>query len=194
MMDLHHLPNQRPGEKVLLFLRRHWMTPTEIIFYMILLYIVPFGVVSIFLEPLTTYIGHPVFGPLITIVGSMYAMGVWLFGFMEITDYYLDTWIVTNERILNIEQKGLFTRVASELHLSAIQDATSEIHGMLRTLLNFGNVHIQTAGEKTRFIFKDIPHPEKIREQILHCVDEDKQRHQHELVAAAAGTEGEGKR
>lgn len=186
-MDLHHLPNQRPGEKVSLFLRRHWITPLEIIFYMVMLYAIPMAIVSVFFDRVTSYLDHPVFGPLILMVGSIYAMGVWLFGFLEFTDYYLDVWIVTNERIINVEQKGLFTRVASELHLSAIQDVTSEVKGMLHTFVDYGNVTVQTAGERTRFIFKDVPHPERVKESVVRFVNEDRQRHKQEMVSAASG-------
>ena len=75
-MDLHHLPNQRPGEKVLLFLRRHWITPLEVIFYMVMLYAIPVGIVSIYFDRVTSYLEHPVFGPLILIVGSIYALSL----------------------------------------------------------------------------------------------------------------------
>jgi hypothetical protein len=186
MMDLNHLPNQRPDEKVLLFLKRHWITPLEIVFYMTMLYAIPIVIAYAFFDRVTSYLEHPVFGPIILMVASVYAMGVWLFGFLEFTDYSLDIWIVTNERIINIEQKGLFTRVAAELHLSAIQDVTSTVHGMLHTFLDYGNVHVQTAGERTRFVFKDIPRPERIKEAIVRFVNEDKKHHEQELVAAAS--------
>jgi uncharacterized membrane protein YdbT with pleckstrin-like domain len=107
----------------------------------------------------------------------MYYLAVWLFAFLEFTDYYLDVWIVTNERVINIEQEGLFHRTASELHLTAIQDVTSDVQGIVRTLFDYGNVHIQTAGEKGRFIFKNIEEPEKIKEFVIRLVEEDKMRH-----------------
>jgi hypothetical protein len=186
MMRLDHLPNQRKDEKVLLFLRRFWITPFEIIFYMLGLYALPSAVAYVFIDAIENKLADPFVGPIIVLVASMYVLGVWLFGFLEFTDYYLDVWIVTNERIINIEQKGLFTRVASELHLSAVQDVTSEVKGVLHTLLDYGHVHIQTAGERTRFIFKDIPKPEKVKEEIIRFVDEDKKKHHDELVTAVS--------
>ncbi len=181
MITTQHIPNQREGEVLKLFLRRHWITPLEIVFYMTLLIVLPGSVALYFFDRLLSYLAHPVLGPIFSIVISMYALGVWLFGFMEFTDYYLDTWIVTNERIVNIEQRGLFTRVASELHLSAIQDVTSEVRGIIHTFLDYGNVQVQTAAEKTRFIFRDIPSPEQVKETILRLVEADKKRHEEEL-------------
>jgi hypothetical protein len=42
---------------------------------------------------------------------------------------------------------------------------------MFRTFLDFGNVFIQTAGEKTRFVFKNVPHPERVKETIIELIN-----------------------
>jgi hypothetical protein len=170
MMNLQHLPNTRPGETVQLFLRRHWTTPLEIIVIAFFLYALPIFGIIYFYEPWSELTTKPFLGPIIVLFACSYLLLTWLFTFLQLTDYYLDVWIVTNERIINIEQKGLFTRVASELHLSAVEDTTSEVKGMLHTFLDYGQVHIQTAGERTRFIFKNIPHPEQVKETIVKLV------------------------
>ncbi len=176
MMDLKHLPNARPGEKVHLFLRRHWTTPLEIIVLTFFLYAVPAIGVWYFYEQWSDWTARPFLGPIVVLFACSYTLLTWLFAFLQFTDYYLDVWIVTNERIINIEQKGLFTRVASELHLSAVEDTTSEVKGMFHTFLDYGQVHVQTAGERTRFIFKNIPHPEQVKEAIVKLVHEDKDK------------------
>ncbi|MFA6132088.1 MAG: PH domain-containing protein [Patescibacteria group bacterium] len=186
MMNLQHLPNARPNEKVELFLRRHWITPLEIITYTFFLYAVPLAGILYYADSWETWTTKPYWGPIIILVACSYALLSWLFCFLEFTDYYLDIWIVTNERIINIEQKGLFTRVASEMHLSAIEDTTSEVKGMMRTFLDYGDVHIQTAGERTRFIFKGIPHPERVKEAVVKLVHGDKLRHSHEEAKMTA--------
>ena len=99
----------------------------------------------------------------------------------------LDTWIITNERIINIEQEGLFNRTASELDLAAVQDTTAEIRGILQTLFTYGQVYVQTAGEKGRFHFKNIDNPEHVKELITRLVEDDKRR------IAMLGAGGRGK-
>lgn len=185
MMDLQHLPNARPGEKVQMFLRRHWSTPLEIIAYATLLYAVPAAGAWYYWEDLSEYLANQYLGPIIILAASAYTLAIWLFTFLEFTDYYLDVWIVTNERIVNIEQRGLFTRVASELHLSSIEDATSEVKGMFRTFLDFGNVFIQTAGEKTRFVFKNVPHPEVVKESIVKLINDYRIRRDQNVARTA---------
>lgn len=176
-MHLDHLPNQRKNEKVELFLRRHWFAVLTIVIAFLVLTIVPLIIGFIFQDQVSTALNNRLFGPVIVVVGSMYYLAVWLFAFLEFTDYYLDVWIVSNERIINIEQEGLFNRTASELHLTAIQDATSDVRGIIHTLFDYGNVVVQTAGEKGRFIFKNIPRPEKVKEKVLKLVEIDKLKH-----------------
>lgn len=187
MMHLDHLPNQRSDEHVILFLRRHWFALLSIVSAFVLLISVPLAVVWYFLEIVNAWLAHPVIGPLLVILGSIYFLSIWLFAFLEFTDYYLDTWIITNERIINIEQEGLFNRTASELDLAAVQDTTAEIRGIFQTLFTYGQVYVQTAGEKGRFHFKNIDNPEHVKELVTRLVEEDKRR------IAQLGAGGRGK-
>ena len=177
MMNLNHLPNQRKGEKVELFLRRHWLVTARILVTLSVLTAVPIMALIVLVADLSVLIDNPIIGPVFIIGATIYAMAILLFSFVEYADYYLDTWIVTNERIINIEQKGLFNRVASELQLNAVQDVTSDVKGLVRTLFDYGDVVIQTAGETKRFHFKGIPNPEEIKERIIHLVEQDQIRH-----------------
>jgi uncharacterized membrane protein YdbT with pleckstrin-like domain len=79
----------------------------------------------------------------------------------------LDVWIVTGSRIVNIEQVALFSRNISELKHNKIQDVTSEVKGIIPTLFNYGDVYIQTAGNKQRFVFKQISDPTNTRNIIM---------------------------
>lgn len=176
MMRLDHLPNQRPDEHVVLFLRRHWFAMLGILTAFVILTVIPATLIYAFWDTVQGWMNHSLWGPLFVIVASMYFLSVWLFAFLEFTDYYLDTWIVTNERIINIEQEGLFHRTASELDLASVQDTTAEIRGIVQTIFTLGNVFVQTAGSKGRFHFKNIDNPEEVKETINKLVEEDKQR------------------
>ena len=79
-----------------------------------------------------------------------------LVSFVLWSDYYLDLWIITNQRIVDINQKGLFNREVSEFMLDKVQDVTVEIPDMLATFMKYGNLKIQTASDKT-FEIKEIP-------------------------------------
>ena len=177
MISLDRLPNQRKNEKVVLFLRRHWITITTQLIAFVTLLVIPILLSIVFWSNVVELLKHDVFGPLITIAASIYFLAIWLYAFIEFTDYYLDTWIVTNERIINIEQEGLFHRITSELDLAAVQDVTSDVRGITRTLIDYGNIYIQTAGAKARFIFKVVPKPGKATRKIAQLVEADKRKH-----------------
>jgi len=105
---------------------------------------------------------HPL---LILFLGVLYP-SVWLLMLNNFVDYYLDVWIVTNERIIDSEQRQLFSRVIAEHKISKIQDVATEVHGILPTFLNYGDVFIQTAAETKRFIFKQVPNPMEVKRTI----------------------------
>jgi hypothetical protein len=98
---------------------------------------------------------------------STFFLFLWIYAFFIWVDYYFDVWIITNERIINIEQKSLFVRSVSELKFERIQDVTVEVKGVIPTVINYGNVFVQTAGEKERFVFRHISNPYAIKDLIM---------------------------
>ncbi|MEK7203085.1 MAG: PH domain-containing protein, partial [Patescibacteria group bacterium] len=52
-----------------------------------------------------------------------------------------------------------------------VQDITSEMKGIFGTFFNFGDVYIQTAGEKERFIFRQIPNPNEVVRKISNLAE-----------------------
>jgi uncharacterized membrane protein YdbT with pleckstrin-like domain len=82
-------------------------------------------------------------------------------------NYYLDCWIITNERTISTELKTLFSRNVSSISHDKIQDITVEVKGFLQTFLKYGNLQIQTAGEFNKFIFKEIPEPYETKELLF---------------------------
>jgi uncharacterized membrane protein YdbT with pleckstrin-like domain len=87
------------------------------------------------------------------------------------TDYYLDIWIVTNRKLVSIDQIGLFNREISTLRMERIQDVTFSINGIVATLLNFGDIHVQTAAEEREFVMRGIAHPDRVKRLILTHID-----------------------
>lgn len=87
-----------------------------------------------------------------------------MYGFV---DFYLDVYIITDRRIVDIAQNGLFKREIAELNLRQIQDVNATVNGFASTLLHFGDVQIQTAAEMPNFIFRSIPHPYEVSKKIL---------------------------
>ena len=95
-------------------------------------------------------------------------MLLWTLFFLTWIDYYFDVWIITTKRIINIEQRGLFSREISELNFDKIQDVSTEVLGILPTFLNYGDVQIQTAAEQEKFLFRKIPNPYEVKDLLMN--------------------------
>ncbi len=107
----------------------------------------------------------------LVILYPIWLMMVWISFFYFWTDYYLDVLVVTNKRIIDIEQHGLFNRQISSFPLENIQDITTDVAGIVATFLDFGNVTLQTASEKSNFIITNAAHPETVKKVIQEAHD-----------------------
>lgn len=58
--------------------------------------------------------------------------------------WYYSVFIVTDQRLIQITQRGLFHRSVVDIGLSKIQSTNYEIKGLQATLLSFGTIVIQT--------------------------------------------------
>ncbi len=181
-MRLDKLIKQKSYEKPVYLLRRHPL----IFFKDILLFLMLAGAPYLLYLALARYFSASLTGPygypLFILGASVYYLSIWLFFLTQFVDYYLDVWIVTNDRIVNIEQQALFSRTISELDLYKIQDVTSDVKGMLPTFFNYGQVFIQTAGQKERFTFEQVSNPHQIRQRIIDLIEMDRKYHLNQPI------------
>jgi hypothetical protein len=84
------------------------------------------------------------------VLGSLLLVPSWI-------GWYFSIYIVTDQRFIQITQKGLFTRSVVDIALNQIQMINYEISGLQETLLGFGTIRVQTfVGE---LVIKDVHHP-----------------------------------
>lgn len=82
--------------------------------------------------------------------------------------WHFSVFIVTNQRFIQISQKGMFHRAVADLGLSQIQSVNYEVQGLQETLLGFGTIKMQTyVGDLT---IHDVHHPGKIQKKILNIL------------------------
>ncbi len=99
----------------------------------------------------------------------IFVLFIWEFAFIQLTTYYLDVWVVTNRRVIDINQRTLFARDTTTLMLEKIQDATVEVRGLLATLFNFGTLIIHTAGDNDDIVIRYAANPQYAKDKILEC-------------------------
>ena len=83
-------------------------------------------------------------------------------------EFSASVFLITNQRIMYLDQVGFFKRKIIETNLDKIQDVSSDTSGMIRTSLDFGDVMIRTAGASagSEIIIKNIAHPYQVQQAI----------------------------
>jgi hypothetical protein len=181
MMAERLLSAPLPGEHIVFYLRRHWFTFATVAVWYTVLFIVPLILAVVianwFPELHERLFNGELTETIVRLTICLYYLGLWVFLWNAWVDYYLDVWLVTNERVLSLEQRGLFNRVVAELRLSRVQDVASNVKGFWPTILHYGDVRVQTAGEMPNFDLKEVPRPYEVAEKILRLADT--WRHEH---------------
>lgn len=172
MIPLHRIPDKREGEKIVTHLRRHWFIFFRIFLMYALLLSVPLALYYFFVWFSPGLIEPGVNMVILTVLALSYYLMMLVFVFTVWTEKYLDVWTLTSERIISREQIGLFNRIVSDLELSRIQDVTVEQKGFWPTMLDYGDVYVQSAGEVERFNFEQVGRPYHIAKLIQHLNEE----------------------
>ena len=157
MLDLN------PDEKIFLQVRRHKLALILESFFLLFFVVLP---------PLLFWLSKQVISirgndlAIFIAVYSAILLLAWIIFFVIWTNYYLDVLIVTDKRIIDVEQKGFFNRELATVRLENIQDITVNVGGILATFLDYGTLKIQTAAEAREFIVRDVPEPNKVKSVI----------------------------
>jgi hypothetical protein len=181
-MTVRELIQQKSYEHVVYVLRRHWLTFFVEVLFMTLLLFVPVVVWFLLSSIYPTLFLVEAWRVIGILGGSIYYLATLVFLFTHFIDFYLDVWIVTNDRIIDMEQFGLFSRTISELDLFQIQDVTTEITGFIATMFNYGDVTVQTASNNSSIVFRKVPNPNMIRRRLIELSHDDRKYHMGQTV------------
>ncbi len=144
--------SQGDGEKIILLLRRHWITNLRWLAIALLLALAPFVLGQ---APFMT--GFPARFQFAALV-SWYLL-VLAYVIQQALSWFFNVGIITNRRVVDIDFFSLIHKRISDADLDKIQDITFNISGALRTVFNYGTVFIQTAAEKPELSFENVPNP-----------------------------------
>lgn len=107
----------------------------------------------------------------IFIVSCFWYIGTFGYFFQSFLNWFFNVYIVSDKKIIDVDFHGLIYGNISEAKLSDVEDVTSKIHGAIRTVFEFGDVFVQTAGESPQFEFHDVPDPANVRDLIADLVE-----------------------
>lgn len=78
----------------------------------------------------------------LALVGAFILVSVYLF--FKWLSWSTTVFIITNERVIDINRKGIFNKVVTQVEFRNIQEVLYEINGIIATLFRIGNVLIKT--------------------------------------------------
>jgi hypothetical protein len=119
-------------------------------------------------------------------------------------DWRNDLYVITDDRVIDIEKVPFLYEHRREAGLDKIQDVRYWREGFIALILDFGNVRLETAGEIGEFTFDSVPHPREVQIEIFNRLEqfhrkaerEARQRRQEELLDLLAryhqGVQGNG--
>lgn len=142
-------------EKVILFLRKHFITNIPWIFLVIIMFLTP-----AFVSDLSLFDSIPDnFMFIFILIWYLISTAYFLESFLT---WFFNVYIVTDERIIDIDFYNLIYKEVSDANIDRIQDVTYNMGGVIRTMFNYGDIMIQTASEVPNFEFLAVPKPDKV--------------------------------
>lgn len=167
-------PGQSGNEPVFIFMRRFWVAFLPSLLGVVVMLGVGIGLfIFTIVEHRGAAASADIYNWLVTASGIFTSFAL-VFTAVTWFDFYFDIHIVTDRRIIDINQNRLFSRNISELTLEDVEDVSLEYVGILATVFNYGQITIQTAGTRNNFTFHNIAHPREVAAIIVDLSEQAK--------------------
>lgn len=149
---------QHPDEDVLMVFRRHPIVMRRGLIMVLVGALIGMIPVAIWPE-----YKNFVYLPIGMLLGGIFLFRDWI-------GWYFSVVIVTDQRLVQITQKGLFNRTVADISLDKIMSVNYQIAGIQETLLQFGTILIQTfVGD---MMLEQVHHPENVQQEITGILKE----------------------
>lgn len=160
--------DQIEQEEIIMVVRQHWFVNLKWISLAILMCFSPLVLkfLPIFdFVPVRFYFPSLLFWYLLTFA----------LAFEGFLNWWFNVFIVTEERVVDIDFYNLLNTKVSDAELDKIQDVSYEVSGIAGTFLNFADITIQTAAEKLEIEVPNVPNPELVAKVLQNLRLEEKQ-------------------
>lgn len=164
---------QAEDESIVLLLRAHLITNVPWIIITLLALLFP-----LIAFPVMVSLGVlPIIGASLSLVVTVFwYLGTFTYAFLNLLYWFFNVYIVTNERIVDIDWYSVVYRKVSSCQISKIQDVSATQVGALSGIFDFGDVDIQTAAEVDNFTFEKVPHPQLVSKKIQELMQKEEEQ------------------
>jgi hypothetical protein len=158
MLDIKNL---KAWEEVLMVIKRHW-----IVYIILVLYCFVWLIISL---SLFYMLGFSLFSNLLNIIFWLFFL---IFLYIEWLNHELDMYVITNNRVIGIDQISFLNRTISECNLWQVQEVNSKTSWLFANILNYWTLSIQTAWNKTTLKMDFCPDSMIKQRKVLNIVDD----------------------
>ena len=152
------------------FLLRRWLAPLVVLCVGIVLFIA-------YVSGALPFVTFTPLGALLGGLAFLLPLAFWFW--WEYQDWANDVYIVTPDRIVDVEKKPLFfAENRREARLDRIQNVNLNVPGPIAAILNYGDVNIDTAGTEGQFTFTHVVAPHEVQREIMLRVARQRERQQ----------------
>lgn len=170
------IQNQADDEKIIKVWRHHPFTLIKPVLKVAAFLLIPLALFAITGPSMFSSPFLFVLFLLIIAISGTFAAYQWV-------SWYGDVYVLTNYRVVDVEQEGFFHRNFSETTLNNIQDISHEVSGVPQTIFNYGDVVVQTAGALPNISLNDIGDPQQQSVYLLKHQQEYLESHDDEMSA-----------
>lgn len=152
-----HFVGADKEEKIVLILRKHPITNLKWMLIALFMLVAPL------LASFAPALGSLPVNLQITLLMFWYLV-TFAFIFEEFLSWFFNVYIVTDERVFDVDFHNLVYREITDANLDQIQDVTVRVGSVIRTIFDYGDIIIQTASEMPQIEFEAVPNPDRVAE------------------------------
>jgi hypothetical protein len=153
------------GEEIIAKVHKHWWFIFLRIVLLAVILILPFAL-WLFISAFGLVVLSGTTTAAFVALAALWMLIGWIMFWQFWTLYYMDMWIVTNKRLIDIDYIAFFDRNIAMLRMERVQDFTVKVDSFWGNILGFGSLTVQTAGTAEEFIVEQISQPDKLRDII----------------------------
>src|SRR3989338_5228640 len=146
--------SQHNDEHIILILRAHPVTFYPWLSFAIVAFFMPFFF-NLFLADFFNFRE-------LLFINIFFFSGLFSYIFINFLLWVYNVGIVTNHRVLDIDYKSVLQKETSGSTLDDVVDITGKTTGFLRSLFDYGDISVQTAGTIQNIEFLAVPEPNKV--------------------------------
>ncbi len=140
--------------------KRHW-----VVYIMIALYFLVGVIIS------STSLVLLSFASWVVLLNIVFWLFFSIFLYIQWLNHELDLYIITNNRIVSVEQISFLNRAVSECNLGQVQEVNSQTKWLFANILHYGTLSIQTAWATATMVMDFAPESMEAARKVLNIVD-----------------------